>query len=401
MQKNKYEKNIPLSFIYTGFHFFNVTNAIWVLYMGFRGCSLWEIGLAEGIFHTASMLFEIPSGALADMWGRKKVLFLGRAFSGISSLLMLHAASFPEFIPAFIISALGYNFHSGTQEAMLYDSVLACGKEKQYLRLSSSLSILIEVVNGAAMLLGGLLSEKSFAYVYLFDIAVVFCSMLPIFFMEEPPVKREDRIEKTAILRHFRTVGEILREKPEILKIILFYGGISAVNAAFYFYGQEFFNQFGIARRWISTIMLVSSVVSCIGLWNCERLKRKAGDRLRFCIALGTALAILLCGMSGFGAALSAFLMANFWAALIEPIQSEALNSLIPTEQRSTIVSLESFCFSVAMILCFPVCGWAATRWGLRKTFLLLGVFELMGTYAVFRRTPEAGQKQIREEKPF
>ena len=63
---NKIKKNIKNDYLYRFFSSFDITSAIWVLYLGYKGMNLAQIGLLEGIFHITGFLSEIPTGALAD-----------------------------------------------------------------------------------------------------------------------------------------------------------------------------------------------------------------------------------------------------------------------------------------------------------------------------------------------
>lgn len=63
-----------LACIYTAdlFSGLRITDAVWVALLAARGFSLWEIGLAESVFHVVSLLCEVPSGMAADLLGRKR-----------------------------------------------------------------------------------------------------------------------------------------------------------------------------------------------------------------------------------------------------------------------------------------------------------------------------------------
>ena len=65
-----------LGCVYTADFFsgLRITDAVWVALLAARGFSLWEIGLAESVFHIVSLLCEVPSGMAADLLGRKKSL---------------------------------------------------------------------------------------------------------------------------------------------------------------------------------------------------------------------------------------------------------------------------------------------------------------------------------------
>lgn len=68
----------------------------------------------------------------------------------------------------------------------------------------------------------------------------------------------------------------------------------------------------------------------------------------------------------------------DFFNSALYPIQSEALNQLIPSEQRATLISVDSMFFSVAMILMFPLAGFLADLWGLAMVFTGIGLTLLL-----------------------
>ena len=61
----------------------------WVAILASRGYSLVEIGIAETIFHITSLIFEIPSGIFADVFGRKKMLIVSTIMRMLGSLVMI------------------------------------------------------------------------------------------------------------------------------------------------------------------------------------------------------------------------------------------------------------------------------------------------------------------------
>lgn len=61
----------------------------WVAILAARGYSLVEIGIAETVFHVTSLVFEIPSGVLADLFGRKRMLLVSSVMRIIGNLIMI------------------------------------------------------------------------------------------------------------------------------------------------------------------------------------------------------------------------------------------------------------------------------------------------------------------------
>ena len=132
---NRLKRNIILDYINTFITNLNMQNSVWVLYLAYCGLSLAEIGIVEGTYHITSIIFEIPSGAIADLLGRKKSMVIGRFCIAISCIIMLFAKDFWFFALSFVIQSLGNNFNSGSEEALIYDSMKYTRQEQDYIHV--------------------------------------------------------------------------------------------------------------------------------------------------------------------------------------------------------------------------------------------------------------------------
>ena len=85
------KKQLRCIYLSNFFSGLRITDAVWVALLAARGFSLWEIGLAESVYHIVSLLCEVPSGMAADLLGRKRALVAGGILAVLSSLLMAFA----------------------------------------------------------------------------------------------------------------------------------------------------------------------------------------------------------------------------------------------------------------------------------------------------------------------
>lgn len=290
--EKKLKRNIRIDYLFCFCRNFDLSSAVWVLYMGWRGLPLWQIGIAEGMFHVTSFLFEVPSGALADLAGRKNVMIWGRVLAAVSSVILLFSTDLWQFLIGFSISAVSYNLNSGSEEALIYDSMKMLGEEKDYIRVNGRLNVLIEVASGIVVFLGGVLAERTYITCYFAAAVVAVISIVPALFLTEPQLLKETEVKKKVSLKeHFKISIQIVRENP-----------------------------------------------------------------------------------------------AGYVNSLIYPIASAALNELIPSEQRATIISIDSMCFSIAMVFFFLVTGLVAGAWNLHGAFLILGIIEIVLTAIIMWR---------------
>lgn len=148
-------RNIKLDYVGTFLANLNMQSCIWVLYLLYCGLNLAQVGFLEGIYHATSIVCEIPSGAVADLLGRKRSMVLGRICIALSCMIMLLTKNFWLFALSFMIQAMGNNFNSGSEEALIYDSMKCAGQEEQYISVWGKLNMILEAAQGIATVAGG------------------------------------------------------------------------------------------------------------------------------------------------------------------------------------------------------------------------------------------------------
>lgn len=373
----KIRRNINLDYISTFITNLNMQSSIWVLYLAYCGMNLMQIGLLEGIYHATSIVCEIPSGALADLVGRKKSMMLGRICVTISCIIMLFTRNFWWFAISFLLQALGNNFNSGSEEALVYDSMICLGEEEDYIRINGRINTVIEVSQAIATVAGGVLAEYSYFVCYAACTVISLLAFVPVVFMKEPPVLKDGEKEEhlTAgrlVARHFQTSFEILASDLRILKIVTYFSVVFAAHTLLFFYSQQYYSDMGYNKIQISIIMLFAGLASCLGAILSERLYRRFEKKISVFSAAVIALTLVFYSIGNPVLSIGMFIGANFFNSVLYPIESESLNRIIPSEQRATLISVNSMFFSIVMIVTFPVVGALADVWSLAP---ILGVF--------------------------
>lgn len=85
------------------------------------------------MFNITEFLSEIPTGDLADLFGRRKNMIIWRVTSLISSIIMMVSNCFLGFDIGFMLSAWWYNLNSGSEEALVYDMLKELNQNKEQL----------------------------------------------------------------------------------------------------------------------------------------------------------------------------------------------------------------------------------------------------------------------------
>ena len=383
----KIRRNINLDYISTFITNLNMQSSIWVLYLAYCGMNLMQIGLLEGIYHATSIVCEIPSGALADLVGRRKSMMLGRICVTISCIIMLFTRNFWWFAISFLLQALGNNFNSGSEEALVYDSMICLGEEEDYIRIIGRINTVIEVSQAIATVAGGVLAEYSYFVCYAACTVISLLAFVPVVFMKEPPVLRDGEKEEhlTAgrlVARHFQTSFGILASDLRILKIVTYFSVVFAAHTLLFFYSQQYYSDMGYNKIQISIIMLFAGLASCLGAILSEKLYRRFEKKISVFSAAMIALTLVFYSIGNQVLSIGMFIGANFFNSVLYPIESESLNRIIPSEQRATLISVNSMFFSIVMIVTFPVVGALADVWSLAPILGAFGALLLLFAFA-------------------
>lgn len=384
--KKYLKRNINISYIFNFLMYFRVTNAIWMIYLSSKGLSLSQLGILEGIFHVTCFLCEVPTGAIADMFGRKFSVVLGRMSAVISTILMIFSTNIIGFTIAFIFSGLSYTLNSGSGESLTYDSLKELNIENQYKKVAGNINFLIEIAQGIAIIIGGILSDKRFLYAYLLCLVVEAISMFVAFIFTEPSIRDKNQ-ENIGMVKQVKNSAVIIKNDLNILYLILFFSLISTLGTTVYFYCQNYFDELHFSKTLISIIFTMDNVLNALSAKFAFKIEEKLNKKgiVILMTILNAAGLFGLAFMKGYAAILF-FLMTSFIEGLGYPIFSDYINSLIPSENRATILSFESAVFSIFMIGLFPLVGYIGQKMGLPFAFMIIAFIFIPNVFYLIRK---------------
>ena len=337
----------------------SIAGAAWVALLASRGFTMQQIMFAETVFHIVSIVNEVPSGLIADVVGRKKCLILSALLSMASALVMIFVNSYAGVIISLALCALSYNYGSGTDSALAYDSLKEAGLTSRYDRFSSMQSVIYRVSYGLASLSAGL--ALWMGYINAEWISVGLCVIQIVILMtlrENKVILDKSELSFTARFRQcYKESFHFLRTNREATKLIFRNALVGAVDVLLLFALQDKLQTAGADRYILGPMLFIMYLGGVAGSVIAEKLKSSKLRRLFFItfamVLSGAALAFTgnpwIMTLGGF---VSAF------ADDILQIRSDvALNNMVPAGSRATLISVNSFCFSIVMIVLSPLAG--------------------------------------------
>src|SRR3990167_8722312 len=168
---------------------------VWVfyylLYTNYAG-----IGIIETTLVITYILTEIPTGAIADLLGKKNTLFISFLFKMIGSFMMAFAPNFIFLLTSVMVLAIGGTLYSGTLEALIFDSLKQVKREKFYPKIISNISSISLITTAVCGLLGGYFYLISPSLPFALEGVFSLFGLIGVFFLIEPQL---DNLQKHII----------------------------------------------------------------------------------------------------------------------------------------------------------------------------------------------------------
>jgi MFS family permease len=348
------------------------------------GLSNLEAFAANAFFTAGMVLFEVPTGIVADTVGRRASYLLGTLTLSGSTLLYVLLwqveASFPLWALVSILLGLGFTFFSGAVEAWLVDALAATG----FTGPIESVFARGQIVTGAAMLsgsvAGGFIAQQTNlgvpfvlrGAILIVMFVVAFKTMRDIGFTPEKggrPLAEVRKIASASIEYGWRVSAV-----KWLMVQSLFTGGVAIY--AFYALQPYLLELYGDPEAYqiaglVAAIVAGAQILGGVAAPWIRRLFQRRTSALIATAVLNVTTLALIGIVENFWAVIGLIAVWGLLFAASMPIRQAYLNGLIPSRQRATILSFDSLMGSTGGVWAQPVLGRAADMWGYAPSYAL------------------------------
>ena len=364
--------------------------------------------LANAFFTVGQVIFEVPTGMVADLRGRQISYLLGALTLSAATLLywgawILHAP-FWAFALSSILLGLGFTFFSGATEAWLVDA-MTFAKFKGELDGVFAKS---QSVAGFAMLAGsiagGIIAQATNLGVpYLLRAGFLLATFgVAAVYMKDWGFKPDKMVSlRSDITRLFTTSIDLGLRRPAVRWVML--GAPFATGVGFYvFYAMQphLLNLYGDPNAYgvsglAAAIVAGTQIVGGLIAPTIRRAFRLRTSVLLACAVASVGMLLFLGIVSGFWLAIVLVSAWGLLSAAITPVRQAYLNSLIPSKQRATVISFDSLMGSTGGVVIQPALGRVADIGGYAQSFLVSGIVQAAALpFAVLAR-----QENVRAQR--
>ncbi len=338
----------------------------------------------KAFYSISIVIFEIPSGYLADILGRRKTLIMGSILGTAGFAIYAVFSGFLAFLFAEIILGIGQSFISGADSALMYDSLKADNRENEYVKYEGRNFSVGNFSEAIAGFFGGALAGISLRLPFIIQTGVAFIAVPAAFLLIEPQItsiKKHPRFGDIFRIIHFALV------KNKSLRWNLIYSSIigSATLTMAWIY-PLYLKELGMSEIGIGTSSMALNLIvgfTTLMAYKIEkRLRPKATVWFTTIIISG---GFILSGWLNSYFILLVLALFYFARGIASPVLKDYINRITTSDIRATVLSIRSLIIRSFFSVIGPLFGFLTDRLSLQQAFIIIGlVFMAMTGSSIF-----------------
>ncbi|MDR2900454.1 MAG: MFS transporter [Treponema sp.] len=351
-----------------------------------RGQSLTNVAILIAIWSVFAIIFEIPSGILADRWNRRNMLALASILQGICFLMWFFSHSFLMFAAGFVFWALAGAFTSGTEEGLIYDNLKSDNREEDFAAVYGKARFFEHAGSIAGIASAGIIASFiNIDVIALISAAICFINVIFVMQLREKNFYSErlsdENEEKAAsFIETFKESARFIKGNKAALSFILFLALFASLGAYLDEFDALIINDFDLNSVWVSVILTVRFVFIALGDILAPIVQKKfRSARQIFIIFVLSCILLAVFSLIWNQFALLIFGLSVMLMAITEILFVDALQNEIKEEGRSTVMSFYGAAQNIVMICFSLMYGLLAKVFTLSQVYVIISIYGIIG----------------------
>ena len=380
--------NIIKMYFLKGVLWFMLSMPIIVLFFQEHGLSLTEIMTLQAIYSFTVALFEIPSGYLADFFGRRTSIILSSIFSFLGYLFFCFYSGFYFFLIAQVLLGIAGSLISGSDSALIYDTLIQIDKKNAYTKIEGKNYAIGNFSEAIAGIFGGFLAVTSLYLPVYIQTVVLFLSIPIAFTLVEPKFKKGNRID-----RSFKFISDVVKyalvDSAKLKWLIIFSSAMGLATLSIAWFAQPFFTIINLPLAYFGVIWALLNFSTGITSYNSHLFFLSKNYKFLMYISILMCFSYFALGlnMSYFG--LIFIFSIYLLRGVMTPFLRNEINVNTTSDKRATVLSIRSFIIRISFAIFAPILGYIAENYSLSFSFyflsLFVGMFSLLSSYKLIK----------------
>lgn len=356
------------------------TIPVLVVYYRHHGLSMQDVMLLQAIFAVTMVLIEVPSGYFSDVLGRRKTMIIGTILAMCGWACYVVAASFSEFLVAEAFLGIGMSFMSGTDSAMLYDSLLELGHTEQSLKEEGAQMSYANFSEAGASVIGGALAAVSLHLPFYVQAVWMLLPIVASVMLVEPSVHR--RAGHQAGWQEMKDIlSRVFRHDRQIRSLIISSSILSASTLTMVWLIQPYWTYVGIPVALFGVLWASgNALVGVVSIRAHRVAERYSTHSILAVLMVAVSLSSIVAGL--WPSMITAGLLAVMYISrgLLNPIVNNDLNKHVTSGQRATVLSIRQLGMRFLFCVIAPSIGYIGDLTSIPMAVAISGlVFGLLG----------------------
>lgn len=375
------QRNLLSLYIIKLSKWFTLVMPIIVLFYEEQSLGLQDVFILKSVYSVVAVALEIPSGYLADVWGKRNCLITGCLLFFFGYVCYSFTSSFGAFLLAEVLLGVGQTLVNGADSALLYDTAAHFRQENNYLRYEGRITMIGNFAEAVAGVFGGLLAVYSLRYPFYAQAAVAFTGIPAALMLKE--YTREGNVADP--LREIvRIVRYSLVTNRQLCYHIMYSGIIGAATLMMAWFVQPVLMHLEIPTGWFGLIWTVLNLTVGLAAWYSDRVERYFGMRkMNLLILLTIAGGYIVLAFNLTYAGLAVLFVFYIFRGFATPILKGYINQMAFSDMRATVLSIRNFIIRLMFAAMAPFVGWL-NDWYSLKTALLVTALLVMVPGSLF-----------------
>tara|TARA_B100001142_G_scaffold330178_1_gene396796 strand:+ start:6 stop:1175 length:1170 start_codon:yes stop_codon:yes gene_type:complete len=380
--------NILKIYLLQGVSWFMVAMPIIILFFQENGFSLTQIMTLQAIYSFSVAIFEIPSGYIADIFGRKKTIVASTILSFIGYLVLSLCSGFFAFSLAQILIGLSGSLMSGSNSALLYDTLLQTDNKELYTKVEGKNYAIGNFSEASAGILGGFLAATSIFLPIYVQTSILFLSIPISLTLIEPTVYKKNKIDRS-ISNIISIVQFAIIDNVRLRWLIIYSSIMGVASLSMAWFAQPFFKEIQIPIIYFGILWAGLNFSSGITSFNSYKIeKRYKIHKILTVITIFMTMSFILLGINFNLLGLIFILLIYLLRGIITPIIRNAINEITTSEKRATVLSVRSFILRISFAICAPILGYITDNYSLTIAFytlaLIVGIVSTISSIKIY-----------------
>lgn len=363
-----------------------------IVYIFFQdnGLSLTQIFIIEAIFSVGLVLFEVPTGAVADYFGKKTSLVVGSIIWVVSCVLFSFGSGFYMFTFAYLIWALGAAFLSGADTALLYDILHKDNQKEHFKKYQGNAKFIGLVSISIASIIGGYISSFSMRYTFVASAIAFFVMFLILISIKHKEDEKEEQESYTQIIKNSFS---IIRKSSTLLWLFFYSALFMVIFKLTQPSTQIYMNLANLDIKYFGFASAFFFIIAAIASKLTNGFEKKFQKYSYLILSILMILSTYLVSQFVFKLGFLIFGILFFATSINSIIVQHEVLENSPKSKHSTILSFNNLFDRLMFVIIYPLWGFGMEKLGLTNTFfyasLLTLVVILILMIFYFKRKPQ------------